>query len=580
MKKVPIRFSNLGTVLSYLGMLYRHAADALKEHISNALDEHLKAHCEHLKTAQPVCLVNITMKPDSITIEYPYAMSEFEFKDVLQRVASSIKTELRKKGITQIGQKAIGMWSVFHLGKKAVFTAWKSEEHDQISVTVREGSEEAEFESVKKHDQLKKPGIRIVISQLRLDPTKDRGPLCRARLESFFAEKFNPFLRDGVLKIVVREPKGTYEIQPIKVELPRIAETYSKIFVSGDKCKQIRLELYFDNSGKGNVSIRHTRVSVVEDLKTLSAYGLEESIFTGGFVKGHIDADFLTPLPGRINFEENDEWLNFLAEMEKIRPAIEAEVEMLKEQEAQQRLGEIQRRAFKKVMEILQEDEFKDLELLQGLYREQKEREPRLPPKGFDFIPSSVRVNPGEEGHIVLKAVVPSVIDNRTVVHFSIDDPSIEISPKKATLYAKNSDEYNVVAIKVKLTCKNKTQIPATLKAEAKTPDWTFTAEAMVRFAEAEHTRNSRGGVNYQEKAFEDGPRRHSRYESQTIMVNTLNPDYKEQMSGSEQHQMAYLSSLIFKETLAFNDKSGKTDEFLEKMLTFSYRLRKEKAKK
>jgi hypothetical protein len=34
-------------------------------------------------------------------------------------------------------------------------------------------------------------------------------------------------------------------------------------------------------------------VSIVDDLKTLSAYGLEESIYGMGDVKGFIDADFL-----------------------------------------------------------------------------------------------------------------------------------------------------------------------------------------------------------------------------------------------------------------------------------------------
>ncbi len=44
-------------------------------------------------------------------------------------------------------------------------------------------------------------------------------------------------------------------------------------------------------------------VTIVDDIKTFFAYGLEESVYANGDVKGFIEADFLTPLPARTGFE-------------------------------------------------------------------------------------------------------------------------------------------------------------------------------------------------------------------------------------------------------------------------------------
>ncbi len=82
------------------------------------------------------------------------------------------------------------------------------------------------------------------------------------------------------------------------------------------------LELYFEPFGKGVVGIRHNGVVIVDNIKNLDAYGLEESVYADGYIRGFIDADFLSPLPARTGFEENADWMNFLEELDKLRPSI------------------------------------------------------------------------------------------------------------------------------------------------------------------------------------------------------------------------------------------------------------------
>lgn len=572
MKEVPIKLGSLGTVLKLLGTVYRNPADALKEHISNAIDEHLKA--LPLKTALPECHVKITMKPDQVVIEYGYGMTEAEFKTALQKVAQSSKKDLN---VAQIGQLGIGMFSVFQVGKKCVFVSQKSKNSEPVSVTLREGAETAVFESVKKHDRLSSPGIKITISGLRVDPTKDRGPLSKTRLKKVFAEKFDTYLRDNTLKITVCEPKGSYEIEPLKIELPAIGAGYEERFLGGCRDRRVRLKLYYDPSGKGTVAIRHTGVTIVENISEISAYGLEESVFAGGNIKGFIDADFLAPLPARTGFEENEEWMAFLVELDNIRPAIEAEVELLKEAENRKKLSATQKRALELAIEIFNEDEFQDLEIPEIFGR--KVREPRFPPNGFDFIPDSIRVDPGKMGSLPLKTAIPLILPDRSTIRFAIDDPSIRIFPKKCIVKKDNADDLGVVTVKVSIIGQVPTDQPATLTAEATLPNGNkIVATAKIRIAESTQTREppkDRSGVNYVEKPFETGANIHSRCVSKVIEVNTLNPDYIDAAKKSEDEQLAYAALMIGKEVLAFNDRTGETGKMLERMLTFHFRLRK-----
>ena len=148
MKKVPIKL-HTANALKWLGSLYRNPADAIKEHISNAVDEHSKA--KDIGKAFPVCEVTYSLEKDRVTIEYPYGMSKEEFIDALQRVADSAKKTLDLK---QIGQLGIGMFSFIQIGKKCTFYCKKDKNAETTKVTLREGHVDAEFETARKRESL------------------------------------------------------------------------------------------------------------------------------------------------------------------------------------------------------------------------------------------------------------------------------------------------------------------------------------------------------------------------------------------------------------------------------------------
>jgi hypothetical protein len=573
MKKVPI-ILNTSNALRSLGSLYRNPADAIKEHVSNAIDEHVKAHANGVARAAR-CDVHFDIQKNKVVVEYPYGMTKDEIEDALQRVADSAKKHLN---LRLIGQLGIGIFSFLQIGKKCVIYSKKGKGHEHVKVTLRDGSDTAEFESPRKREGLDGHGIRIVITDLLFDPTKPRGPLSPPRLQRVFAERFDKFLRDGTLDIDVRFAGETHRIAPRKIDLPRVGEAYSRWRIAEDPEKTFEMELYFDPTGRGRVGIRHRGVVVVEDIRRVDAYGLEESVYAGGHVRGNIDADFLQPLPARAGFEENEAWVALLGELDRLRPAIEAEMEALRHEVAADKLAEVQRRAVEVAREILDEERFGDLELLDGLGR--KKRAPRVPPRGFDFVPASLRVEYGKRATLTFKALVPEMVGDRSMVRFHTSSTAIELGVEAALLSEADANTLGVVTIKVPVTARGIAPEPVVVTAVC----GDRRAEARVRIARFKlstprepltGTQGRGSGINYTETAFEDGAVRHSRYVGRVVEINELNEDYKrEVLQGDGKAALAYAALLIGKETIAFNDKSGMADEYLEKMISFLFRLR------
>ncbi len=390
---------NWGVLLSYIGKLYGTPANAIKEYISNALDEWGEA--KKRGEMEGACEVTYSLEKTRITIDYNSpGMDEKEFEDALNKVAESMKPGLTTP---QIGQLGIGIFAFNQVGSTCTFYSKKAKGMPTIKVVLMSNSDDYDIDTAIKRESRQNPGMTVVITRLHHDPTKPRGSLVPHVLQRFFAEEFRPYLEQGNLKVTINCGGKPYEVKPIEINLPKVGEAFRESHLPTDWQKKLKCQFWFDSSGKSHVSIRHTGVSIIEDLKTYPSYGLEESIYASGFLKGYIDADFLKPLPARTSFEENQDWVQFLIELDRIRPLLEEEIEELRREEEEKRLTEVQKRAIELARDILNTEEFKDLDLLKGLGR--KPSEPRLPPNGFDFVPSSIRIEPGKTGTLPLKAL-------------------------------------------------------------------------------------------------------------------------------------------------------------------------------
>jgi len=477
-RRVPIRM-NVANALQWLGTLYRNPADAIKEHVSNAVDEHSKAQVSDC--AVGCCSVVFRFEKRQVEIAYPYGMTREEFESVLQRVADSAK---RNTKVAQIGQLGIGIFSFQQIGKKCTFLSRKDDTSPTIRVTLREGWDEAEFDAARKQESLDRPGIRILISELKFDPTKPRGPLAAERVTRLIAEKFGSHLAGGQLAVEVWVGSRRHLVEAPKIDLPRIGRGIERVRLRGSKERVASLSFFYDPSGKGTVGIRHAGVVVIDDLKLSNAYGLEASVYAEGYVRGFVDADFLRPLPARTGFEENEDWVALLDVLDRHRRQIEAEVEQFRSEERERALSEIQRQAVQLAREILDLDAFKDLELPGGLTKARTASEDgRLQPTGRET---------GERSH-----------------------------------------------------------------------------------QPGDHPESQGPRIRYREVAFEEGSRRHSRYNGGIVEGNTLNPDYHEEVAAGTQSKLGYATLLIGKEAIAFNDRTGATEEQLEKLLSFYFTLKR-----
>ncbi|MBI3930806.1 MAG: ATP-binding protein [Chloroflexi bacterium] len=372
MAKKKIR-GNWGVLLSYIGKLYGTPANAIKEYTSNALDEWRKA--REKGEMESVCEVTYSLEKGRITIDYNSpGMDEKEFENALNRVAESVKLG---SSIPQIGQLGIGIFAFNQIGNTCTFYSKKAKGSPTVKVKLMSNSENYDIDKAAKHESRQNSGMTVIIAGLHQDPTKPRGSLAPYLLQRSFAEKFDSYLRQGYLKVKINCGGKTYEVKPIEINLPKVGEAFSQVPLSTDRQKQFDCQFWFDASGKSRVSIRHTGVSIIEDLKNYPAYGLEESVYASGFLKGYIDADFLKPLPARTSFEENRDWVQFLVELDKICSSLEAEIEELRQEEEEKKLTEVQKKAIEIAREVLNQEQFRDLELLAGL---SKRRSPVVHP--------------------------------------------------------------------------------------------------------------------------------------------------------------------------------------------------------
>ena len=362
-QRIPIQL-HVANALQWLGTLYRNPADALKEHVSNAIDEHVKAKLQG--AAHDRCSVTFTLDRRHVTIEYPHGMSRAEIESALHRVADSAK---RAGSARTIGRLGIGMFSFQQVGRRCTFYTRKTVAAETLRMVLKEGSDEATVETALARDSLDRPGLRVVISELKFDPTRSRGPLAPETLRRYLAEKFEAYLREGWLTIEIRTGMGRFAVTPMRIRLPRLLADVRELALPRAADKKVRLELYFDSSGRGRVAIRHHGVTVVEDLSALAAYGLEQSAWAQGFVRGVLDADFLTPLPARSGFEENEDWIALLDLLDRYLPTIEAELDGHLATHRAQQASEIGERALRLARDILDLDEFRDLALPGGLSR-------------------------------------------------------------------------------------------------------------------------------------------------------------------------------------------------------------------
>ena len=360
-QRIPIQL-HVANALQWLGTLYRNPAEAIKEHVSNAIDEHLKA--KLTGTAYERCDVMFTLDRRQIAIEYPYGMSRAEFESALRRVADSAK---RAGAAKTIGRLGIGIFSFQQIGRRCTFFSRKTAASETLRVVLKEGAEDASIETALARDALARPGLKVVISELKSDPMRSRGPLAPDSLRRYLSEKFEAYLRQGWLSISIRAGVATFAVTPSKIDLPRLLAQLGEIPLPMDPSLRVRHELHFDPSGRGRVAIRHEGVVIVDDLASLVAYGLEEGAWAGGFVRGVLDADFLTPLPARSGFEENDDWIGFCDALDRYLPTLQAELDDRLAAHREQEAGAIAERALRLARDILDLDEFRDLALPGGM---------------------------------------------------------------------------------------------------------------------------------------------------------------------------------------------------------------------
>ena len=474
---VDVEINKVNALIT-LGSMYRNAADAVKEYVSNALDEWAMARREG--TVEGPCKVTFKLTRNFIAIDYNSpGMDEEGFENALKHVVDSPKST---QDTPQIGNLGIGLWAFNQVGSEAIFYSKRSRTSPTFKVILRRNSAEAEFGAPEPGRSRREPGMTIVIAGLILDPTKRFGPLSPPRLKHSLADRFDAYLRSGQLEITIECGKEKLQVEPMHLDLPEIGAEYREVSLPHDPSKTFRTQFWFDPTGNGRVSIRHTGVVIVDDLRSLAEYNLGDTIYTSGLIKGFIDSDFLKPLPARAQFKEDDDLVTLLYALQELAPKLEQDITIFQEEAENERRQSLVRRATTIAREIFSREEFLSLELIEGLNR---------------------------------------------VYHRGngANSPSGRPTPKSSGNGA----------------------------------------------SDKQPSRNYRSIIRH--IAFKDDPHRRSRLSDGTIEINTNNPDFLALANVPRSHQIAYLTMILGKEIIAYNDASGMTDEALEKMVAYGTKV-------
>ena len=365
MEKIVDVEINKANALITLGSMYRSAADAIKEYVSNALDEWAMARSEGRGEEQ--CQVTFTLDKKAITIDYNAPGMDSEgFETALRHVVDSAK---RDSEIPQIGRLGIGLWAFNQVGTRATFLSKRSQQSPTLKVVLSRDSAEAQISEPGPGEHRSKPGMTIKITGLFQDPTRRYGPLSQARLKHVLADRFDVYLRTGQLTISIKTSKGASEVAPVQLDLPEIGAKFQEMHLPSEPDKVFRTRFWFDPSGQGRVAMRHTGVVIIEDIREMFEDEMSGSILVSGLIKGFVDAEFLSPLPARAQFFEDDTLAKLLDCLQEVGVELDREITGFRNDAENERMQTMFRRATRLAREIFSQDEFLDLELIDGLSR-------------------------------------------------------------------------------------------------------------------------------------------------------------------------------------------------------------------
>ena len=194
--------------------------------------------------------------------------------------------------------------------------------------------------------------MTIEITGLFQDPTRRYGPLSQARLKHVLADRFDVYLRTGQLKITIKTGKGESDVSPVQLDLPEIGAKFQEMHLPGEPDKVFRTRFWFDPSGQGRVAMRHTGVVIIDDIRELFEHEMTDSILVSGLIKGFVDAEFLSPLPARAQFFE-DEYLTMLLDaLQEIGVELDKEITGFRDEAENERMQTLFRRATRLAREI------------------------------------------------------------------------------------------------------------------------------------------------------------------------------------------------------------------------------------
>lgn len=343
-EKVRLRIGNLANAVLITGQAYQDPKDALNEFVSNAADEYAEAG----KRGERIRIVlrrkgkrNVVAVSDD-----GRGMSPERLREVAQNLFRSVKVSDPRT----IGEKAIGILAFQQLGARCDIVTRAMGSPETHVLHLERGKATATIDRAPTNRALRSPGTTVYLSDL--DPDVLRV-LTRRKVVDYLRRRRGPALARGEYSIEVQEGRTSELVTPeepdgVRLDIPARHTLWGRIefalYVAPTPDRRRRVAVV----GRGGTTI-------IDDLSDLDEFAGEP--WSTDKVSGMIAFDALQQTAGRrAILRDREAFPVFVDAVRSVEPAVRRTLERITkevDEQTQERLAEVVRRIFGKVLKEL-----------------------------------------------------------------------------------------------------------------------------------------------------------------------------------------------------------------------------------
>ncbi|MBI4144208.1 ATP-binding protein [Candidatus Woesearchaeota archaeon] len=326
-RDVPYEIADTMFVVEQIGRGYTNAVSALKEYITNCVDEYTKSRILGSPIRHPTIAVNINRDDHCITIQdFALGMSP----GFLEQLPASIAKGFKRGNPDMRGEKAMGMHAWRSIGERAIILTRTHESNGSYAcLRMENGKDKAIFELLDERivERDLGPGFaqgtRVAIYGIQ--PSVLNKSFTLAGLQRALGQVYDPILREKEVIIQVGLDGSWKTIQPVARNGEIVLE--DKVIVEFRKQGEFingrfAIMLWLNPDGVSEKIGCYSKGVYLTDLCSMEEF--DDFPWNSGKLSGFVDDNFCRPVQNREGYDKNTKAFEELVRiLELYQPRVE-----------------------------------------------------------------------------------------------------------------------------------------------------------------------------------------------------------------------------------------------------------------